>query len=287
MEGELRANVVTFLSVERNRDLKDIDQEMMTGLFNRVDREVRSALRPFGYYEPVVKSDFSGDAREWKVKIEIQPGTPVMITAVSVKIEGPGADDPVFDAIRNQTTLREGMRLHHGLYEAVKGNLTRTAAANGYLRARLVRSEMPVDVSAHKAQIDLLLDTGPRYRFGAVNIDQKVIRSDLVQALPAFSRGRPLQLHATAAHAVRARRQPVLLLGGSVPRGSGSGNADGAGHHHGVQGQAHFHHRRRLRHRHVGARHAWLDRHARQRPGSSPARGAHGVGHQAEIRRAL
>ena len=58
VEGELRANVVTFLSVERNRDLKDIDQEMMTGLFNRVDREVRSALRPFGYYEPVVKSDF-------------------------------------------------------------------------------------------------------------------------------------------------------------------------------------------------------------------------------------
>ena len=191
VEGELRANVVTFLSVERNRDLKDIDQEMMTGLFNRVDREVRSALRPFGYYEPTVKSDFSGDAREWRVTIAIEPGTPVMITAVSVKIEGPGADDPVFESARNQTLLREGMRLHHGLYEAVKGNLTRTAATNGYLRARLVRSEMPVDVAAHKAQIDLLLDTGPRYHFGAVNIDQKVIRSDLVKRFLRFHEGDP------------------------------------------------------------------------------------------------
>jgi translocation and assembly module TamA len=191
VDGELRANVLTFLSVERNRDLKDIDQEMMTGLFNRVDREVRSALRPFGYYEPHVKSDYSGDAREWKVKIEIDPGVPVMITAVSVRIEGPGADDPVFDSARNQTALRPGMRLHHGQYESVKGNLTLTAAANGYLRARLVRSEMPVDVGAHTAQIDLLLDTGPRYRFGAVNIDQTVIRSDLVQRFLRFHEGDP------------------------------------------------------------------------------------------------
>ncbi len=61
-----------------------------------------------------------------------------------------------------QTTLHEGMRLHHGLYEEVKGNMTRTAASNGYLRARLVRNEMPVDVAAHTAKIDLLLDTGPR-----------------------------------------------------------------------------------------------------------------------------
>ena len=52
VQGELRANVVTFLSVERNRDLKDIDQETMTRLFNRIDGEVRGALRPFGYYEP-------------------------------------------------------------------------------------------------------------------------------------------------------------------------------------------------------------------------------------------
>jgi translocation and assembly module TamA len=191
VEGELRTNVVTFLSVERNRDLKDIDQEMMTGLFNRIDREVRGALRPFGYYEPVVKSDFSGDAREWRVKIAIEPGAPVMITAVSVRIEGPGATDPVFDSARNQTALREGMRLHHGQYEAVKGNLTRTAAANGYLRARMVHSEMAVDVGAHTAQIDLLLDTGPRYHFGAVNIDQTVIRADLVQRFLRFHQGDP------------------------------------------------------------------------------------------------
>jgi translocation and assembly module TamA len=191
VDGAVRANVSTFLSVERSRDRNDIDQEMMTGLFNRIDREVRGALRPFGFYEPTVQSAFTGEGRDWKVTIAIEPGAPVMVTAVSVGIEGPGADDPVFDAARNQTSLREGMRLNHGAYEEVKGNLTRAAASNGYLRAKLVRNTMQVDTAMHAARIDLQLDTGPRYSFGAVSIDQSVIRSDLVNRFLRFREGDP------------------------------------------------------------------------------------------------
>ncbi|MEO8306419.1 MAG: BamA/TamA family outer membrane protein [Pseudomonadota bacterium] len=191
VEGDLRANVVTFLSVERSRERKDIDKEMMTGLFNRIDREVRSALRPFGFYEPVVKADFFGDEQEWRVKIDIEPGTPVMITTVSVQVQGPGADDAAFDSAKHQTSLRPDTRLNHGVYEQVKGNLERTAASNGYLRARLVRNEMRVDVAAKTAQIDLLLDTGPHYRFGAINIEQAVIRPELVKRFLRFHEGDP------------------------------------------------------------------------------------------------
>ena len=122
MDGELRANVLTFLSVERNRELNDIDEEMMIGLFNRIDREVRGALRPFGYYEPEVKSDFTGGGSEWHVTIDIEPGAPVMVKSVKVGVEGPGADDPVFDSVqRADVSCSEGMRLNHGAYEEVKG----------------------------------------------------------------------------------------------------------------------------------------------------------------------
>jgi translocation and assembly module TamA len=191
VDGELRANVLTFLSVERNRERPDIDEEMMIGLFNRIDREVRAALRPFGYYEPAVTSDFARDGSDWRVMIAIDPGTPVKVTSVAVNIEGPGADDPVFDFVNQQVSLREGTQLNHGAYETVKGDLTRTAISNGYLRARLVRNDMLVDVAAHTAQIDLLLDTGPRYSFGKVSIDQTVIRTDLVQRFLRFHEGEP------------------------------------------------------------------------------------------------
>ena len=191
VDGALRENVVTFLSVERNRELKDIDEEMMIGLFNRIDREVRGALRPFGYYEPEVKSDFTGGGNEWHVTINIQPGAPVMVTSVKVGVEGPGADDPVFASAKQQTYLHEGLRLNHGTYEEVKGNLTRIANSNGYLRARLIHNDLLVDTAAHTAEINLQLDTGPRYKFGAISIDQKVIREDLVKRFLRFHEGEP------------------------------------------------------------------------------------------------
>ena len=191
VDGALRENVVTFLSVERNRELEEVDEEMMIGLFNRIDREVRGALRPFGYYEPQVKSDFTGADGEWHVTIDIQPGAPVMVTSVKVVVEGPGADDPVFASAQQQTYLHEGQRLNHGTYEQVKGNLTRTANSNGYLRARLIHNDLLVDTEAHTAEINLQLDTGPRYKFGAITIDQTVIREELVQRFLRFREGDP------------------------------------------------------------------------------------------------
>jgi translocation and assembly module TamA len=85
------------------------------------------------------------------------------------------------------------MRLNHGTYEEVKGELTRTAEANGYRNARLLQNDqmLLVDASAHSASIDLHLDTGPRYNFGAISIEQTVIRPQLMQRFLRFHEGDP------------------------------------------------------------------------------------------------
>jgi translocation and assembly module TamA len=190
--GDAGANVLTFLSVERYRERDDVDEDTMRRLFNRIDGEVKSALRPFGYYQPEVKADYHATGRDWQVSIAINPGEPVRIRQLDISIEGPGADDPVFDNIRNQSLLRVGMRLHHGAYEQVKGEMTRLAAANGYLAAKMATPPvMSVDVEQHAATVALALDTGPLYRFGNVEIDQKVIRPELMQRFLRFREGDP------------------------------------------------------------------------------------------------
>jgi translocation and assembly module TamA len=191
IEGELRNNVEIFLSVERYKKRDDIDEDTMQRLFDRIDNEVRRALRPLGYYQPRVDSSFGRRNNDWVVRIHVTPGEPVRLRELSIRIEGPGADDPAFDGIRTQTDLREGMRLHHGSYEKVKGAMVRMAAANGYLAARLVDSEMLVDPEARVAGIKLTLDTGPRYYFGQVHIDQNVIRPSLMQRFVRFREGDP------------------------------------------------------------------------------------------------
>lgn len=191
VEGDLRRNVLIYLSVERYREDSSVDQDTMDRLYNRIDGEVRRAVKPYGYYQPEVTTTLERRPDGWRVRIVILPGEPVRVRALQIGIEGPGASDPVFDGIRNQTALREGMRLNHGAYEQVKVELTRVAAANGYLAARLTASEMSVDPETHAAAIRLALDTGPRYAFGRIQIDQRVIRPALMQRFLRFREGDP------------------------------------------------------------------------------------------------
>src|SRR5690349_11211380 len=146
VEGDVARNVQAFLSVERYRERDDIDEDTANRLFNRIDGEVREALRPFGYYEPKIGAKLEPEDKGWLIEIDITPGEPVRVRHVSVEVEGPGATDPAFEAIKAQKALREGMRLNHGTYEEVKNSLINAAAANGYLAARLVANPLLVDV---------------------------------------------------------------------------------------------------------------------------------------------
>jgi translocation and assembly module TamA len=193
VDGDERRNVLTLLSLERYKDRDRIEPDAVQRLYKRVDDEVRSALRPYGYYEPVISATISGPDRErhWHVKISIDPGAPVLIERVSVKIDGPGAEDEVFKRLSADPPLRSGERLSHAAYEQYKGSLTRAAATYGYLDARMLRSEMQIDVGAHKANIYLQLDSGERYFFGATSIEQNAVRDSQVRRFLRYREGQP------------------------------------------------------------------------------------------------
>ncbi len=191
VDGDERLNLLTRLSVERYRERAGVDEDTMRRLANRIDDEAKDALRPFGYYEPTIAYDYRAAGKDWQVAIAIKPGEPVRIRELKISIEGPGADDPAFDIVKKQDQLRVGSRLHHGAYEGVKSAMARIAASNGYLAAQLLRTSMVVDTAAHSASIDLAMDTGPRYHFGRIDIEQKVIRPELMQRFLRFREGDP------------------------------------------------------------------------------------------------
>jgi translocation and assembly module TamA len=193
VDGEVRGNVYAFLTMERFRYREDLTEDAVLRMYNRLDAEARSALRPFGFYSPQIRTTLEpqDEGRNWRVVIQIDPGPPVLIDAVDVLVEGPGAQDPAFAPILGQTLLRKGEPLHHGFYEQVKGDLTRTAAATGYLDARMTESQMLVDAPGQTARLRLVLDTGPQYRFGAIDIQQSVIRPALMRRFLRFDEGEP------------------------------------------------------------------------------------------------
>jgi len=193
VDGDVRGNVLALLSLERYKDRERIEPDAVQRLYNRIDDEVRSALRPYGYYQPHIDATISGPDkdRHWHVKITIDPGAPVLIDRVSVRIDGPGADDEVFKRLTAAPPLRSGERLSHATYEQFKGSLERAAATYGYLDARMLRSEMQVDPGTLKANIYLELETGERYVFGATTIEQSAVRDRQVRRFLRYHEGDP------------------------------------------------------------------------------------------------
>src|SRR6185312_6486429 len=100
VEEQLRTNVLAYLSFERYKKRSDLSADTVERLHNRIEREVQSALKPFGYYEPKVDSEVKNLGHgEWRVTVDINPGPPVLIDKIDVRVQGTGATDPLFERI--------------------------------------------------------------------------------------------------------------------------------------------------------------------------------------------
>ena len=191
VNDQLRTNVLAFLSFERyRRGGAELNADTVERLHNRVEREATAALRPFGYYEPKVESSVTDLGHgDWRVDINIDPGPPVLVRQMEVRVTGPGENDPMFQRILRNLPMHVGDALNHASYEAIKADLQRTAATFGYLDARLIRNEMLVDPPNHTADIALELESGQRYRFGATTIEQRVISDKLMRRYLRYREG--------------------------------------------------------------------------------------------------
>ena len=195
VDDQLRTNVLAYLSFERYKQRTDITADTAERLHNRVEREVQAALKPFGYYEPQVNSDVQDLGHgDWQVTIDINPGPPVLIDRIAVRVQGPGASDPLFERITSNPPLHAGDRLSHAAYEGIKSDLQRTAATYGYLDAKLTRNELVVDPKNRKADVTLEMETGDRYRFGATTIEQTSVDDALVRRYLRYKENEPFDL---------------------------------------------------------------------------------------------
>jgi translocation and assembly module TamA len=164
-------NVRAYLSLTRYVQRDDLTDGQVRRLADRAVDEAADALRPFGYYDPQVRSRTSRDGATWIVRLRIKPGEPVLMREVDVSIIGQGSKDPEIDLVVTSNQLRSGTRLDHTAYEKLKKDLARTALERGYLDATLTRHELLVDPPEHVADIHRQLDTGGRYEFGKVTIE--------------------------------------------------------------------------------------------------------------------
>ncbi|MDR3414829.1 MAG: autotransporter assembly complex protein TamA [Nevskia sp.] len=148
------------------------DEAEVRRLLTQGEDDIRKALQPFGWYNPTVKSGLQGGGQDWTATYTVDAGPPVLISRIDIRVEGEGKDYAPLQKVVSRPRLQTGQRLKHPDYEALKARLLQAATGGGYLDAAFTRRELRVDVEANTAEVLLALDTGPRWYFGDVTIEQ-------------------------------------------------------------------------------------------------------------------
>jgi translocation and assembly module TamA len=180
-----------LLAIYQERDREDIAPARIRRLHGNAAEEIRTALRPFGHYRARVDGTLNQNGDNWIAHYEVDPGPPVRIASVDVDISGAGADDPAFRALRERFPLEAGNVLNHAAYEQAKQRFQAVAAERGYFDLRFARHEIRLDLEAYNAHINLDVDTGRRYRFGEITIEQDLLSQDLLDRYVRLQPGDP------------------------------------------------------------------------------------------------
>ena len=169
----------------------EVSETSLRRLHRAAPSEIRKALQPFGYYSPAIKSSLERRDERWLASYQIDPGEPTLVENVELGIQGDGRDNADLLKVLESTQLATGLRLQHVHYEETKAALIKAALAAGYLDAKFVRSEVRVDPRHRKAGIALILDSGHRYYFGDIRIEQQILDPSMISSFVKIERGMP------------------------------------------------------------------------------------------------
>ncbi|AVD90714.1 MULTISPECIES: autotransporter assembly complex family protein [Pseudomonas] len=222
----LKANVEGYIG-----NLGDRDEEALLRFSRGAQEQARKAAQALGYYQAQIDTEVKPAAKadeHPQLIIRIEPGEPVRLRNVTVRIEGPASEMKAF-RIPDGRALRPGEPLNHGHYEDAKRLIQNQASRYGFFSGRFTRQRLAVDPQAGVADIELVYQSGPRYRLGAVTFGGDTpLDEELLQRMVSFKPGTPYDSELVAElnndlqssgyfEGVRVDAAPTAAVGEDIP----------------------------------------------------------------------
>jgi translocation and assembly module TamA len=152
----------------------------------------REALKPLGYYRPVISTSVAPAGRErYRINLRVEPGPPVRVKQAHVELRGDGERQEDLREWRRGWPLVEGSILNQAIWEEQKQAALSLAHAEGYLNADFVTRTIELDLARNEANLTLVLDTGVQAVFGTVNFVQDMVEPYALANVPRFAPGTP------------------------------------------------------------------------------------------------
>ncbi len=187
VEDELLANVRLHLNLDR--EACTAAAWRITQRYQAAPRQIRQALEAFGYYHAGIDSSLEFDEDCWAAEFVIEPGEPVRIRTLDVRLSDEAGQETRFEEAVRDSGLSPGRPLHHGLYEQLKRRLLSIAEDRGYVDARFSAQRIDIHPDELAADVVLHFESGERYRFGEIAVEQDVLDDRLLRAYLGFEEG--------------------------------------------------------------------------------------------------
>ena len=175
----LRENILQHLSIADESCTTPLWR--LHSLLADAESEIQAAAQALGYYELEYDADLRNIQDCWALDIKLTPGNPVLVKEVRIEIHGEGRQDDIFKDLYDKPGIKVGNRLNHGRYETLKARFGTLASMHGYFDAEFQHSQISIDTKERTAIIELIYNTGPRYRIGEINLRHSILNDDFVR----------------------------------------------------------------------------------------------------------
>ena len=170
--------LLRHLELQRYRELTDLDNNELTRLLTAAEANARELIGTLGYFSPAIAIELqdtpADPASLRKIVITVEPGLPVRIGSVDIALEGDIATNAASSTqtanIRGLWPLPPGRPFTQAGWDGAKGVALRLLTSLRYPTGRIKDSQADIDTDTQSAALSLKLDSGPAYRFGAVQV---------------------------------------------------------------------------------------------------------------------
>ncbi|KAG1660435.1 Translocation and assembly module subunit TamA [Nymphon striatum] len=187
VDSELKKNIELHMPVtipECTAERGEVRQ-----FFTTVKKHLRKASRALGYYDAEFVSGGSVVNNCWKLRLRITPGRPTKVSSIFTQVVGEGKNEKLFKEILSKPPYVKGEVLNHKKYTDFKTQLSEAAQTLGYYDAEFEQHSIKVDPTSYRASVSLVINTGKRYRYGKVTVDQKILSDKAMSKYISLKQG--------------------------------------------------------------------------------------------------
>lgn len=195
--ADIRPLLTQHLDIFRWRDNPALDDVQLRRIYRLTPDNISTLLATAGYYSPKITSSLQEQDGIFKASFSVEPGEPSRVVSTNISAQGTLTEDPAryqkwLQAQQKTWPLKNGEIFTQAAWSASKQGLLNSLMINQYPKAQLLHSKAEVNPDTHQVTLNLLIDSGASYQFGATTINGlKRYPASIIERLNAIRPGDP------------------------------------------------------------------------------------------------